>query len=108
MDYHFEVCNMFMNPKSKSRHFKSINHKNLYKHKHIKSTINNPNIDNMDKIFYTHIKEYDNKYENYLERCEYKLCFINMEHYGVAPSELTDNKTMVSRKNFVENAINKY
>ena len=42
MDYHCEVCNLFV---------KSRNHINLDKHKHIKLTIDNPNIDNIDEIF---------------------------------------------------------
>ena len=108
MDYHCEVCNMFIKSKSKSKHFKSKNHKNLGKHSYIKLTDNNPNIDNIDKIFYNHINEYESKYENYLVRCEVKLCFSNMEDYGVASSVSTDNKTMVSWKIFVENAINSF
>ena len=37
----------------------------------------------MDRKFYTHIKEYDDKYEYYLVRCEFKICYINMDYYGV-------------------------
>ena len=102
MGYYCEICNMRIRPKSKSRHFKSNNHNHLDKQKHIKLMIKNPVIDNIGKIFYSHINEYDKKYENYLVRCQYKLCFINMEHYGVASSKLTDNKTMVSWKIFVQ------
>ena len=36
MDYYCEVCDMFIKPKSKSRHFKSNDHENLDKHKHKK------------------------------------------------------------------------
>ena len=106
MDYYCKVCNIFIKPKSKFRHFKSNNHKNLDKHKHIKLTINNPNIDNIDKLFYTHINEYDNKYEYYLVRCELKLVFSNMEGYPIVSSDLRDNKTMISWKIFVEKVYN--
>ena len=105
MDYRCEVCNIFIKPKSKSKHFKSKNHINLDKHKHIKLTINNPNINNIDEKFYTRINEYNNKYEYYLVRCEFKLCFINMEDHGIASSELTNNKTIISWKVFVENIL---
>ena len=91
----------------KSRHFKSNNHKNLDNHKHVNLTIDNPNIDNIDKKFYTNINEYDNKYEYYLVGCEFRLCFNNMEDYPFASSNLTDYKTMVSWKVFVESIINK-
>ena len=106
MDYYCEICNIHIEPKSKSKHFKSNNHKYLDEHKHIKLTFDNHNIDNIDKIIYTHIKEYDKKYEYYLVRCEFKLCFINKEDYGIASSILTDNKTMVLWKIFVENVTN--
>ena len=36
MDYRWEVCNIFIKPKGKSKQFKSKSHKNLDKHKHIK------------------------------------------------------------------------
>ena len=72
----------------------------------MKLTINNPDIETIDKTFYTHINEYDKKYECYLVRYEFKLCFNNKKDYGIASSILTDNKTMVSWKIFVEYAIN--
>ena len=88
MDYYqCEICDMVIKPKSKSRHFKSNNHKKLAKHKHIKLTIDNPNLDNIDKLFYTYINEYDNKYKYYLVRCEFKLVISNMEGYPVASSK---------------------
>ena len=92
MDYHCEVCNIFVKPKSKSKHFISENHIYLDKHKHIKVTIDNPNIINIDEKNYTHIIEYNNKYEYYLVRCEFELCFFNKESYGIARSNLTDKK----------------
>ena len=106
MDYHCEVCNISVKPKSKSKHFKSRNHIHLDEQKHIKITIGNPNINNIDEIFYSHINEYNTKYELYLVRCEFKLCFNNTKSYGIARSSLTDNKTMVSWEIFLENKIN--
>ena len=102
MDYHCEICNIIIKPKNKSKHFKSKNQKFLDEHKHIKLTIDNPNINNIDEIFYNHIKEYNSEYEYYLVRCVLKLCFINKESYGIARSNLTDNKAMVSWKTFEE------
>ena len=106
MDYRCEVCNMFIKPKSKSEHFKSKNHIHLGKQKHMKKTIDNPNINNKGEIFYSHIKEYNYRFEYYLVKCEFKLCCFNKESYGTARSNLTDNKTMVSWKFFAENKIN--
>ena len=53
--YHCEVCDMINNPKSKSRHFESNTQKNINKQKHINFTIDYPNIDDIDKIFYTYV-----------------------------------------------------
>ena len=106
--FHCEICNVFIKPKNKSRYFKSNNHKNLAKHKHIKLTIDNPNLDNIDKLFHTHNNDNNNKYEYYLVRCEFKLVFSKMEGYAFAFSTLTDNTTMISWKIFVENVINNY
>ena len=105
MDYHCEVCNVYIKPRSKSRHFKSINHKKLDKHSHIKLTIDNPNRDNIDEIFYNHIKKYNAMYENYLIRCEFKICLIDKEDYGRLSSVLTGNRTLISWKIFIESAI---
>ena len=60
MDYYCEVCVMCIQPKNKSRHFKSYNQNNLDSIKHIKLTNDNPNKDNIDKKLYTYINEYDN------------------------------------------------
>ena len=105
MDFYCGVCNVYIKPGSKSKHFKSISHKNLDKHRHIKLTIDDPNIDNIDEIFYNHIRKYNAMYENYLIRCEFKLCFIDKEDCGVLRSVLTDNQRIISWKNYVENAI---
>ena len=91
-----KYVNFFIKPKSKFKHFKSKNHINLDKHKHIKLTIDNPNINNIDEKFYTHIHDYNNRYEFYLVRCDFILCFINMKDSGIASSELTNNKTIIS------------
>ena len=106
--YHCEVCDMFMKPKSKSKHFESDWLKNLDRHKHIKLTIDNPNLDDIDKIFYTYVNEFIKNYEYYLVRCEFKLSFNNMEGYPVPLSKLTDNKTVVTWKIFVETVINNF
>ena len=106
MDYHCEVCKVYIKPRSKSKHFNSTNYKNLDKHRHIKLTIDNPNIDNIDEIFYNHIKKYNTMYEYYLVRCEFKLCFIDKEDYRFVSSVKTNNQTNISWKIYVENANN--
>ena len=106
--YHCEICDMIIKTRKKSRHFESNRHKKLDKNKHIKLTIDNPNLDDIDKLIYTYINEYDNKYEYYLVRCEFNLVFCNMEGYSVASSKLRDKNTMVYWRIFVEKVINNF
>ena len=55
MDYYCEVCNIFVKPRSKWKHFKSNIFKELDKCKHKKLTIGNPDINNIDRAFYEYI-----------------------------------------------------
>ena len=59
MSYHCEVCDKFMRAESKYKHFKSTIHKEFDRYKHIKLTIENPNINNIDEIFYNYIIEHN-------------------------------------------------
>ena len=49
MDYYCKVCDMFIKPKSKHKHFKSNVNKELNKCKHIKLTIENPDLNDKDR-----------------------------------------------------------
>ena len=55
--YHCETCNMLIKPKSKSKHFILNLLKTLDKGKHIKLTIYNPNMDDIDKAFYAYLNK---------------------------------------------------
>ena len=59
MDYYCEICDNFIKPKSKKNHFKSKIHKEFNKCKHIELTIENPNMNNRDEIFYAYIIEHN-------------------------------------------------
>ena len=49
--------------------------KKIDKCKHIYLTIQNPNIRNIDIIFYYYNIEHNKKFENYLVKCEFNLVF---------------------------------
>ena len=51
--YLCEVSDMFIKTKSKSKHFKLNRYKNLDKHKHTKLNFDNPNIDDLEKKYFT-------------------------------------------------------
>ena len=63
MDYFCEVCNLFIKPQSIYKHFKSDTHKEFDKCKHIKLTIENPDMYDFDRAFYASIIEHNRKFE---------------------------------------------
>ena len=65
MDYYSKICYKFTKPKSKDKHIKSNNHKEIDKCKHIKLSIENPNIKNVDRALYEYNIQHK-KYDYYL------------------------------------------
>ena len=92
MDYYCEVCNIFIKLKSKYKHFKSNTNKEFDKRKHIKLTIENPNINNINTIFYAYIIEHKKKCDYYPVKCEFKLVFNDNEYCPYIKSKLSAKK----------------
>ena len=59
MEYYCEVCDKYIKPKSKNRHFKSNIHEKFDKRKPIIITIENPDIKDVDSIFCSYITEHN-------------------------------------------------
>ena len=57
MSYYCDVCDETFKLKSRNNHLKSLTHKEYDKCKHIKITIKNPNIEEIDKTIYEYIIE---------------------------------------------------
>ena len=55
MSYYCDFCDKTIKLKSKNKHFKSNIHKEFDKCKHIKLTIGNPNINDIDEIIYAYL-----------------------------------------------------
>ena len=55
MEFNCEICNFFIKPKSKYKHFKSNIQKELDKWKLMKLNIENPDINNIERAFYEYI-----------------------------------------------------
>ena len=75
MDYYCDVCDKFVEPKSKSKHFKSNMHKEFDKCKHMELTIENPKLDNIDEIFYAYNIQHYKQYGHFLIKCHFRLNF---------------------------------
>ena len=55
MVYYCEVCDIIIKPKSKYKHFESNTHKEFDKCEHIKLTIENPDMNDIDSAFCAYI-----------------------------------------------------
>ena len=62
MSYSFSVCDETVRLKSKSKHFKSLTHKNYVNFIRINYTIQNPNLFDVDKTFNDYIINQNKKF----------------------------------------------
>ena len=108
MDNYCEVCDKFINPKSKYKHFKSITHKEFGKCKHMELTIENPDINNVDEVFYAYIIQHKKEYDYYLIRCHFNLVFNDNQYSEYIKSNFFDSKTMISWQKFLEKVIDDF
>ena len=58
----------------------------------MKLTIENFDINKMDKSFYAYIIQHNKKFEHYLNKCQFKSVY---QYCQFLESELSDNKTMI-------------
>ena len=52
MHYYCEACKTFIKSNSKYKHFKSNTHKQFERCKHIELSIENPSINDIDRLFF--------------------------------------------------------
>ena len=64
-------------------------------------TIENPDINNVDEVFYAYNIQHK-EYDYYLIKCHFKLVFNDYHYSEYVKSNLFDNKTMISRQNFLK------
>ena len=95
MDYYCDVCDKFINPKSKYKHFKSNTHKEFDKYKHMELPIENPDINNVDEVFCPHIIQHNKEYYYYLIKCHFQLVFNDNQYSTYIKFDLIDKKTMI-------------
>ena len=62
MNYYCEAWNLNIKPKSNYKHLKSNAHKEFERCKNIEISIENPNINDVDRILYSYIIEFNKKY----------------------------------------------
>ena len=102
MDYCCEVCDNFIKPKSKYKHFKSNIHKKLDKCKHMLLSFKAIDMKDIDEAFYSYNIENNKKFDYNLVKCQSKLVFSDYQYCPHVTSKLSDNKTMISGSNFLK------
>ena len=100
------MCDKYIKPQKKNKLFKSKFHKDYVKCKPITLTEENPNIDEVDSVFYSYITEHIKKLDYFLKK--FKLIFNGYQYCPYITSELPDIITMCYWYEILENAINDF
>ena len=107
MDYYCDVCDKLIKPKSKYKHFKLNTHKEFDKCKHMKLTIENLDIDDIDEVFHAYIIHHK-KIRSFPYQMHFELVFNDNQYSTWSKSNLFNNKTMISWKKYLENVIDDF
>ena len=105
MDYHCDLCDKHTKPRSKYKHFKSKSHEEFDRCKLILLSLKDTDINDVDEAFYLYIIERNKKFDYYLVKCQFKLVFYDCEYCPFLRSNLSDNKTLIPWKNWLEEVI---
>ena len=108
MDFYCEVCLKNIKAKNKYNHFKSKYHQEFDKYKHIILSYKNIDLGHVDEAFYLYIIEHNKRFDYYIIKREFKLVFNGYQYCPYVMSNVSDNKTMISWKNFLMNVINDF
>ena len=68
----------------------------------------NPDIDNVDEVFYANIIQHNKGYDYYLVKCHFNLVFNDIQYSEYVKSNLFENKTMNCWRKFLEKIIDDF
>ena len=108
MDYYCDVCDKFINPNSKYRLLKSSTHKEYDRFEHLELTIKNPNIINVDEVFYAYFMQLIKQYDHYIFKCHFNLVFNDNQNSTWSRSNLFNKKTMSYWKKYLAKVIDHF
>ena len=100
MDYYCEICLEKIKAKNKYKHFKSKSHQEFDKCKHLKISYKDIDINNIDEVFYLYIIEHNKKFDYSIIKYDFKIVFNDYQYQAYVMSTVSDNKRMISWKNF--------
>ena len=71
-------------------------------------TIKNPDMNNVEELFYAYIVQHNKKYENYRFKSLFKVAFNDNLYSTFVKSNLFDRKTMSSWQKFLGKVIDDF
>ena len=71
-------------------------------------TIENPDINNVDQVFYAYNIQHNEEYDHYLIKRHFKLVFNDNQYITYVKSNLFDKIKMICWQNFLERVIDNY
>ena len=99
------MCLKNIKTKNKNNHFKSKSHIEFDNGKHKILSHKDIIINDVDEAFYLYIIEHNKKFDSYLIKYQFKLVLIDYENCSYVTSKLSDNKTLIPWKSWLEEII---
>ena len=96
MSCYCETCLRVMKTKIEYSHLKSKSHEEFEKHKHIKLSLKNVDIKDVDEILSLYMIDHNKKLNHYLIIGEFKLVFNDNQRCKYITTGMIDNKTCIS------------
>ena len=104
MRYYCDTCLRDIKKTSKYSHLKFKFHKEFEKYKHIKLSLRNVDIKDVDEILYLYMKDYNKKINLYLLVGQFELVFNNHDCKNLM-TDMINNTTNISWSNYFREAI---
>ena len=107
MRYFRDICLRDIKKKSKSSHLKSKSHKEFEKCNHIILSLKNVDLKDVDEVLCLYMNDQNKKVTHYLLKGEFNLIFNNNQDCKYIMTGMIDNRTIISRSNYLRDGINK-
>ena len=108
MENYCDVCDEYIKPQSKSKHFKPDIHKELDECKHSLLSLKEIDVEDVDEAFYLYICEHNKKCYYHHLNCQFILAFLKYQHCPYMTFKLSDNKTMIAWSDFSKKIFNDF
>ena len=105
MRYYGDICLRYIIKESKHSHSKSKSHNDFEKYEHIKLSLKNVDIKDVDEILYLYMLDHNKKFNQYLIKGQYKLVFNNDQDCKYLMTHIINITTNFPWSNFLRDAI---